>query len=57
MKFLHVGLKVNARPLLNSFSHISLKDSYPKCGQEWTEDDSSDVSESQIACEWYLSKK
>jgi hypothetical protein len=57
MKFLHVGLKVNARPLLNNFSHISLKDSYPKCGQEWSEDDSSDVSESQIACEWYSSKK
>lgn len=56
MTFLYVGLKVNAHPLLNNFPHNSAKDSYPKCGQKWTEDDSSDVSESPLACELFPSK-
>ncbi|KAJ6018561.1 hypothetical protein N7522_002025 [Penicillium canescens] len=44
MTLLWVGLQVITRPV-NSITFLSFlsQDSYPKCGQEWDEDDSSDL--------------
>ncbi|KAJ5998184.1 hypothetical protein N7522_009844 [Penicillium canescens] len=44
MTLLWVGLQVTTRPV-NSITFLSFlsQDSYPKCGQEWDEDDSSDL--------------
>jgi hypothetical protein len=49
MTLLCVGLQVTARQV-NSLTFLSFLSqvSYPKCGQEWDEDDSSDVSEPSL---------